>query len=153
MQEEKYLNEEKYQQNKDKVKRIGKGLLIAGICALVIGIGLIILGFVGFGNAAQNTVNHFYYDTKSTGNVFGSLGLFITGGFVSFIGFGLTIGGAISMVIAHRREITAFTVQQTMPIAKEGIEAMTPTLENAAESISRGITRGKELGKNDLANK
>ena len=150
-----YLNEERYQNTKGKVKSIGKILLIFGIIALVAGIILIILGFVGFGKSAENAVNSVYnYDYNfSSSGIFGSFGMFALGGFVIFIGFGLTIAGAISMVIAHRREITAFTVQGTMPIAKEGIDTIAPTLGNAAESIAHGIEKGKMKARQEYENK
>lgn len=155
MNNNQYLNEQRYQNTKGKVKSVGKILLIFGIIALVAGIIMIILGFVGFGKSAESAVNSFYSEniSNSTSGIFGSMGLFALGGFVMFIGFGLTMAGAISMVIAHRREITAFTVQGTMPIAKEGIDAIAPTLGSAAESISRGIEKGKMQARQEYENK
>lgn len=44
--------------------------------------------------------------------------------------------------ISKGREIAAFTTQQAMPIAKEGIDAMAPTVGNAAKEIARGIKEG-----------
>lgn len=46
------------------------------------------------------------------------------------------IAGSIYM-IAKRREITAFTIQQTMPLAQEGIEKMAPTIGKAGASIAK----------------
>lgn len=51
------------------------------------------------------------------------------------------ISGSIYM-FSKRREITAFTTQQVMPIAKEGIEKMTPTIGNVAKEITKGIKEG-----------
>lgn len=155
MNNNQYLNEVKYQQTKGKVSNVGKVLLIFGIIALVAGIVMIILGFVGFGKSAENVANSFYYDNVNTSGsgFFGSFGLFALGGFTTFIGFGLTMAGAISMVIAHRREITAFTVQGTMPIAKEGMDAIAPTLGNVAQSISKGIEKGKMQAREEYENK
>lgn len=53
----------------------------------------------------------------------------------------LMISGFI-YTITKRREIMAFSVQQTMPIAKEGIEKMAPTIGNAAGVIAKGIKDG-----------
>lgn len=39
-------------------------------------------------------------------------------------------------MITKRREITAFTMQQVMPVAQEGIEKMTPTMTNAAKEMA-----------------
>lgn len=52
-------------------------------------------------------------------------------------------------MFAKRREIVAFTTQQVMPVAKEGIEKMTPTISNTAKEIAKGITAGIEEGKNN----
>ncbi len=50
-------------------------------------------------------------------------------------------------LIAKRREIQAFTIQQTMPLAQEAIGKMAPTIGNAAKDIAKGITSGIEEGK------
>lgn len=64
---------------------------------------------------------------------------YIFGGFIIFM-FGMI---SLSVyVIAKRREIMAFTAQQVMPVAKEGIEEIAPTLGNAASSIAKGIKEG-----------
>ena len=52
--------------------------------------------------------------------------------------------GAMLIIISKRREITAFTAQQIMPVAKEGIEEMAPTIGNVAKEISKGIKEGKK---------
>ena len=44
--------------------------------------------------------------------------------------------------ISKGREIAAFTTQQAMPIAKEGIDEMAPTIGNAAKEIAKGIKKG-----------
>lgn len=73
------------------------------------------------------------------------------------------IAGAIYM-ITKRREIAAFTIQQTMPLAQEGIEKMAPTVGKAgasivkemapvygdiAKQISKGIKEGLKDDKNE----
>ena len=45
-------------------------------------------------------------------------------------------------MFAKRREITAFTTQQVMPVAKEGMEKMAPTVGHVAKEISKGIKEG-----------
>ena len=177
MDNQKLLSEEKYQQNNAKVKKVGKMLLIIGVITLVISIALIIIGFVSTGNSASNAfdkigsnaINNFnsmdqntvineaqntFNSTKDTAKgMFGSIGLFALGGFLNFIGFALTIAGGVVMFIAHRREITAYTTQQVMPIAQEGIEKITPTIANAAGSIAQSISKGIQEGKNEVGNK
>ncbi len=51
------------------------------------------------------------------------------------------IAGSIYM-FSKRREITAFTAQQVMPVAKEGIDEMAPTIGNAVGEIAKGIKKG-----------
>ena len=68
------------------------------------------------------------------------------------LGFVLIVAGSIVMFIAHRREITAYTTQQVMPIAQQGIEKITPTVANAASSIAKGISQGIQEGKKNSEN-
>ena len=58
---------------------------------------------------------------------------FMFGGFVIIAT--LMISGSIYM-ITKRREIMAFSTQQVMPIAQEGIEKMTPTMSKVVEDMS-----------------
>lgn len=148
MENKEYLSEERYQQSNAKVKKIGKILLIIGIVTLVVSFILLIVGFVGVGNSAVSGFNSFGNNTtvssvqNTASGVFGNIGLFALGSFMLTIGFGLTITGGVVMFIAHRREITAYTTQQVMPLAQEGIEKMAPTIGKAAGEIAKGIKQG-----------
>ena len=153
MENEKYLSEQRYQRNNKKVKSVGKILLIIGIITFVAGFIILFLGFTGFGSTFTSGIQ-----SAETGNVnnfqiakgaFGSVGLFALGGFINMIGFTLTAAGGITMFIAHRREIAAYTTQQVMPVAQEGIEKITPTVANAAGTIAQSISRGIQEGKKD----
>ena len=136
MEQEKYLSEEKYQETNKKVKKTSKTLLIIGAILLVIGIIMIIAGFISFKNA-QNK------------DSFTSVGLFALGGFVSSAGFVLLIVGGVMAYMAHRREITAYTTQQTMPIKKETINDITPTVADADGTIAKSVSQGFEEGKKE----
>lgn len=169
MQKTEYLSEERYQQSNAKVKKIGKILLIIGIITLVISFILLIVGFVGAGNSAMDGFNSMsngiINDFNSMGNdginidvsgvqntnsgIFGNIGLFAIGSFMLTIGFGLTIAGGIAMFVAHRREITAYTTQQVMPIAQEGIQKMAPTVGSAMGTIGRELAKGIREGINE----
>lgn len=50
---------------------------------------------------------------------------------------------------SKRREILAFTTQQAMPIAQEGMEKMTPSVGKFAETIARSISKGIKDGRKD----
>ena len=73
-----------------------------------------------------------------------------------FGGFIIVASGMIALSIylfGKRREITAFTTQQVMPVAQEGIEKMAPTIGNAAGSIAEGITKGIKEGMKNTEDK
>jgi len=148
MENKGYLNEERYQQNNAKVKRIGKILLIVGIIVFILGLVVLVLGFMNFGNTANNaieTVDSYGYDNniqKTAGGVFGSMGIIALGGFLNILGFTLSSIGGVLIFVAHRREIMAYTTQQVMPVAQEGIEKMAPTIGHAAGEIAKGIKQG-----------
>lgn len=174
MQQTEYLSEERYQNSNAKVKKVGKILLIVGIVTLVVSFILLIVGFVGAGNSAMNGFDSMSnemidnFNSFSNGNnginidvsgmqdttsgIFGNIGLFAIGSFMLTIGFGLTIAGGIVMFIAHRREITAYTTQQIMPVAQEGIQKMAPTVGSAMGTIGKELAKGIKEGINE-ANK
>ena len=58
----------------------------------------------------------------------------------------MMMGGSI-YATAKRREIQAFTTQQSMPIEQEKIEAMTPTHAAAAKEIAKAVVEGIKEGK------
>ena len=98
MENNNYLNEEKYQKNNAKVKKIGKGILSIGIVSLVLGGISFFVGLFG--------------DT-----------LFIELGTVLLaVGINFILISIIPFVIANRREIIVYRTQQVMPIAKGSIE-------------------------------
>ena len=96
----------------------------------------------GIESAETGSINN----SQMAKGAFGSIGLFALGGFMNVFGFGLTAVGGIIMFIALRREITAYTTQQVMPVAQEGIEKITPTVSNAAGSIAQSISKGIKDG-------
>ena len=62
--------------------------------------------------------------------------------FGSFIIIASCMIASVIYVFSKRREITAFTTQQVMPVAQEGIEKMAPTVGNAAKEVAKGIKEG-----------
>ena len=138
MENNKYLNEEKYQQNAKKLKTIGIIVLITGICMLILGAILLVTGFIGFGESGISTSD----PTTAAKGAFSSFGVLTIGAFIDSTGFFITIIGGVILLIAHKREITAFSTQQIMPVAKEGINEMAPTIGNAAGEIAKGIKKG-----------
>lgn len=70
----------------------------------------------------------------------GFSGMMIMGGVMVLI-FTALISGNLFMIY-KRREILAFTAQQSIPVVKEGIEEMTPTIGNVAKEVTKGISSG-----------
>lgn len=138
----KYLTEENYQRSNKKVKTIGNVLMIIGVLTIISGIIIAVLGGRGVGSEITTGLETGQDITNPTGILSGfggvALGLFMlpVGGFLTFVGL------MVRFLIGNRREITAYTVQQTMPIAKEGIDEMAPTIGNAAGEIAKGIKKG-----------
>lgn len=92
---------------------------------------------------------------------FNTIPYFIGGGFTLIATF--MIYGSI-MIFAKRREMIAFSMQQVMPVAQEGLENITPTVTKVgkrlvqemapaygevAKEISKGITEGIKESKNN----
>lgn len=116
-----YLNEEKYNKIKKTLKTIG----LTSIC---IGITLLIISFI---IRVPNMGDERWFEASKTKGLLRGL---------SFV-FGLIIPLPI-FSIAYGREIRAFTTQQHMPVAQEGVEKMAPTMGNAAKEIAKGIKEG-----------
>lgn len=108
-----YLNEEQYKKTKKKVNLIG-------IILLCVGLPLAIIGFVTT------------FVMRGDNNLFSLM----------FLGMPMIFIGFFLIMASHMREITAFTTQQQMPIAKEGIEKMAPSVGVAAKEIAKGVKEG-----------
>jgi hypothetical protein len=85
-------------------------------------------------------------DFEKDFNNFDSIPFYMFGGFIIIAS--CIIAGSI-YIFAKRREIMAFTTQQVMPVAQEGIEKMAPTIGNAAGEIAKGISSGIKNGLNN----
>lgn len=66
---------------------------------------------------------------------------YMIGGFILFASF---IVSFMIFLIAKKRDITAFSVQQSLPIAKEGLEEMAPTFGEVGKEIAKGIKEGSK---------
>lgn len=113
MNNKEHLNEKQYQKTKKKLN-------IIGIVLLCIGLPLAIIGFI----------TTFVMHNKN--NLF----------FLMFFGMPMIFIGFFLIIASHMREISAFTVQQQMPIAKEGIEKISPSVGVAAKEITKGVKEG-----------
>jgi len=60
----------------------------------------------------------------------------------SFIIFSSIVVSFMVFLFSRRREISAFSVQQSMPVAKEGLEKMAPTFGEVGKEIAKGVSEG-----------
>lgn len=114
MNNKEYLNEEQYKKTKKKLNMIGNILLCVGI---ILAISSIVLQMTESPNEM----------------LMGILGA---------PGFFMIMIGIYLKYISHWREISAFTTQQQMPIVKESIEKMAPSVGVAAKEIAKGVKEG-----------
>ena len=124
----KYLNEEKYKRNE-------RTIIILAVLLLIIGLslgGFLIYNWVAkLGTAKVGKLNvepekkNGELETKNLKYVLGVE--YIDGKFM----------------IAKRRSIYDFQVQQVMPVAKEGINEMAPIIGNAVGEIAKSVKKIK----------
>lgn len=112
MNNKEYLNEEQYKKTKKKINLIGVLLLCIGLPLAIIGISTFIM---------YKKISFF---------------------FLTFLGMPMIFIGFFLIMTSHGREIYAFNAQQRMPIAKEGIEKMAPSVGTAAKEIAKGVKEG-----------
>lgn len=90
--------------------------------------------FLSIFNFAGNQVDKGYRFVKYSP-------FFMFGGFIIFVSVLVSI---VLFVISKRREITAFKVQQEMPIIKEAASEMAPTAGEVSKEIAKGVKEGLE---------
>lgn len=95
--------------------------------------------YCAFHEAKNNSYTTKYCSLKNKIDSFHSIPYYMFGGFIIIASCMIT--GSIYMN-AKRREMLAFTLQQVMPVAQEGIDTMAPTIGNVAKEITKGIKEG-----------
>lgn len=148
----KYVNEENYQKNKKRIKKLGVVLLVLGAILSIIGAGLLIAGISKSFNMSAN----FNGDTHGFGS---STGLIIGGFLLIACGSSLLIYGVYATFFAHARDISSYVASSTLPVASDVVNYVATDIAppinkgigNLAESISSGISRGINKGKTSNA--
>ena len=144
-----FFNEENYQKSNEKVKKIGNIIIIIGLVLLIGGILVSLFGLLGFGKQFSNGLQ-MGQEGINPSKTFSGIGALAIGGFMVSPGIFITVVGCIvRFLIGNRREITAYTVQQTMPLAQEGIEKMAPTIGSAVGTIGKELAKGIKEGINE----
>lgn len=92
-----------------------------------------------FDEYKSNPLTSAYCKAKNSVSDFSTSASIMTGTFICIATF--MISGFI-FLFSKQRSILAFSTQQAMPIAQEGIDKMAPTIGNAAKEIAKGIKEG-----------
>lgn len=92
-----------------------------------------------FDEYKNNSLTKEYCKAKNSTGDFASHSSIMFGAFISIAT--CMISGSI-FALAKRRHILAFQAQQIMPVAKEGINEIAPTIGNVAGEIAKGIKNG-----------
>lgn len=95
--------------------------------------------YCSFDEFKNNSITKEYCVTKNSISDFSTSGQIMVGVFICIAT--CMISFSIYMV-AKGRSVLAFKAQQIMPVAKESIEEMAPTVGNAAGEIVKGIKKG-----------
>ena len=99
-----------------------------------------------FDECKNNSITKEYCAAKNSISEFSNRTSIMFGAFICIATFMIFVS---VLTFAKRRHILAFTTQQTMPVAKESIDEMAPTIGNAAGEIAKGITKGIKNGLED----
>lgn len=99
-----------------------------------------------FDEYKNNSITKDYCAAKNSISEFSNRTSIMFGAFICITTFMIFVS---VLTFAKRRHILAFTTQQTMPVAKESIDEMAPTIGNAAGSIAKDITKGIKNGLED----
>lgn len=94
-----------------------------------------------FDECKNNSITKEYCAAKNSISEFSNRTSIMFGAFICIATFMIFVS---VLTFAKRRHILAFTTQQTMPVAKESIDEMAPTIGNAAGEIAKGIKNGLE---------
>ena len=99
-----------------------------------------------FDEYKNNSITKEYCAAKNSISEFSNRTSIMFGAFICIATFMIFVS---VLTFAKRRHILAFTTQQTMPVAKESIDEMAPTIGNAAGEIAKDITKGIKNGLED----
>jgi phosphate starvation-inducible membrane PsiE len=125
-----YLNEENYKKINSKIKNAGRLVMIIALILIVVGF-IIKIGSMGVQVPSMGSENWFEMESYKSSMSFGGTGLIMFGVWLEFIGC------IIRYFIGNRREIMAYSIQTTMPIAQEGIQTIAPTIAETGATVMK----------------
>lgn len=103
--------------------------------------------YCSFDEYKNNSITSEYCSLKNSNSSFAKTSFLMFGGFIIIASS--MFCGVLYLSIIKRREIMAYTVQQVMPVAKEGIDKISPTIAKATGNIAKEVTKGIKEGLKD----
>lgn len=92
-----------------------------------------------FNEYKNNNITKEYCSQKNSISEFSSFSFIIAGVCICATSCGIAF---VLFMIAKGRKVAAFTAQQMMPVAKEGMNEMAPSIGNVAKEITKGVKEG-----------
>ena len=103
--------------------------------------------YCSFDEYKNNSITSEYCSLKNSNSSFAKTSFLMFGGFIIIASS--MFCGVLYLSTIKRREIMAYTVQQVMPVAKEGIDKISPTIAKATDDIAKEVTKGIKEGLKD----
>lgn len=103
--------------------------------------------YCSFDEYKNNSITSEYCSLKNSNSSFAKTSFLMFGGFIIIASS--MFCGVLYLSIIKRREIMAYTAQQVMPVAKEGIDKISPTIAKATGNIAKEVTKGIKEGLKD----
>ena len=103
--------------------------------------------YCSFDEYKNNSITSEYCSLKNSNSSFAKTSFLMFGGFIIIASS--MFCGVLYLSIIKRREIMAYTVQQVMPVAKEGTDKISPTIAKATGNIAKEVTKGIKEGLKD----
>lgn len=94
-----------------------------------------------FDEYKNNSITKEYCTAKNSTGDFANIVSIMLGVFICIATCMISV---FVFIFAKQRHIVAFQAQQVMPVAKESIDEIAPTIGNAAGEIAKGIKKGLE---------
>ena len=95
--------------------------------------------YCAFDEYKNNSITKEYCTAKNSTGDFANIVSIMLGVFICIATCMISV---FVFIFAKQRHIVAFQAQQVMPVAKESIDEIAPTIGNAAGEIAKGIKKG-----------
>ena len=122
------MNQNKEILNEKSYRKMKKGFIIVGVISLIIAVILLVIAI---------TMQVPQMGDEAWFNLSSKRMLLFAGAFI----FGIMIP-LVTFSRAFAREMMAYSAQQVMPVAQEGIEKMAPSIGKATKEITKGVKEG-----------